>query len=726
MELAKRHLLSAQIASYQRQYRNETLSQSAVKILVGAAGSSGEKEEYMSLETIKNYSESKKVIIFIRKRVLHWVYNTKKEKGISSRHLFLRVCHNIVFTDEFEALGYLVTLMNIYPIIISWIPQLHKIYDSELERVYYFFLAFYTIESLLKIGAMKKEFFSHTWNLFEFVITIIDIFSIMLLKTNIFESFNMIQTVIFIKTVRLCRILRILKLITPKLLEIIDKSLSHQRSFTYAILKGYVQGEADVMTVIDQITSSEQIKQILLKRITKNMEDALKELGYFECDHPEIAITVKTKQEIDVMLNMAKEIVKVFESKGIIHKTEGAKINKFIMAKKKEVLGFQSVIPPLTVQEIIYHIPWLDKDKDHINFIQEKVKVIAFDCGNEIFQEDDEPRGIYIVVSGMIKLTSSKPRLGIDQILESEEKNHPIIHKDYVLSGEIIGEINCFTNEPMQYSASCKTVAEMCFISKNHLYEALEQCCPLIEQKVWQKIGLAITARKIREHLSYEDWNYNMQLKLSNTYIKDIPKSTKTDICYENVIYVILIHGAVKDCQLQKVYKAPFLIPKTCQQIQGNEEFTKVMIVQASINTKNIRLNAGNYVSKHKGSLSLRSMALNGTLGEDIKEKQELRRMEHTVLPLLGVPTLAPCSADQILPAIFNKCDPFDLSPISISKLESLQKDLKISSRILRSKGTPRRNVRESPGGCLRFFNVIRSTSLPKIQTEARVHLPFM
>jgi sodium/hydrogen exchanger 10/11 len=37
---------------------------------------------------------------------------------------------------------------------------------------------------------------------------------------------------------------------------------------------------------------------------------------------------MKTKEEINVMLNMAKEIVKTFRSKGIIHKAEGAEINK--------------------------------------------------------------------------------------------------------------------------------------------------------------------------------------------------------------------------------------------------------------------------------------------------------------------------------------------------------------------------------------------------------------
>uniref|UniRef100_A0A8D0XBI7 Solute carrier family 9 member C1 n=1 Tax=Sus scrofa TaxID=9823 RepID=A0A8D0XBI7_PIG len=605
IELANRRLLSAQIASYQRQYRNETLSQSAVQVLVGAAGSFAEKGEYMNAETVKNYSESKKLLTFTRKVLLNWVYNTKKEKGIPSRYCFLRMCHKIVFIDEFECVGYLVILMNMFPIIISWISVLNNIYENELKHANYSFLAFYIMEALLKIAAMRKEYFLHAWNLFELTITLVGIADVMLIETDSinYYTFDLIQIVVFLKVVRFLRVLRILKLVTPKLLQIIDKNMSHQLSFRYAILKGYVQGEADIMTIIDKIASSKQIKQMLLRRVTKNTGHAMKELGYLEYDHPEIAVTMKTKEEINVMLSLAKEIVKVFRLKGILHKIEGSEINKLIMARKREILDFQHIYKPLTVDEALCHIPWLDKDQDHISFIQERSKVVTFDCGNDIFEEGDEPQGIYIIISGMVKLQRSTPGLGIDQIIwESEEKDYQITYTDFVITGAIIGELNCLTNEPMKYSATCKTVVEAYFIPKNHLYEAFEQFCPHIEYKMWLKLGLSITAKKIREHLSYEDWNYKMQLKLSNIYVKDIWKNTKTDIYDETVIYVILIHGCVEDCQLRKVYKAPFLIPITCHQIQGIEDFTKVAIVQTSIDVKKFRWNTSKYRAAHKST----------------------------------------------------------------------------------------------------------------------------
>ena len=40
------------------------------------------------------------------------------------------------------------------------------------------------------------------------------------------------------------------------------------------------------------------------------------------------------------------------------------------MAKKRDILDFQPTYEPLTVDEALYHIPWLHKDQEHINFIQ--------------------------------------------------------------------------------------------------------------------------------------------------------------------------------------------------------------------------------------------------------------------------------------------------------------------------------------------------------------------
>uniref|UniRef100_F7FFD3 Solute carrier family 9 member C1 n=1 Tax=Monodelphis domestica TaxID=13616 RepID=F7FFD3_MONDO len=521
MELARIRLLSAQIASYERQYIHEILSQSAVKVLVGAAGSFGDKKgEFMSFQTIRAYAEKKKFFNFVRKILLNWVYNTRKEKGLTKYFFFsiLLFCHKIVFNDEFESSVYLIIILNMAPLLISWIPQLYVIYEKEARTVNHMFLSFYIIESILK-------------------------------------------------------------LITPVLLQVIDRRMTHQLSFRYAILKGYVQGEADIACLIDKISSSKLVAEELRKRVSMNAERAMKELGYLEYDHPDIAITMKTKEEINSLLGMASEILKNLKSKGIINKAEVAEIHKIIMAKRKHVFDFEPVIKLPSLDEVLYHISWLNKSKFHINFI---------------------------------KRHSSKPYLGLDQqLLETKEKEKTV-YADYLLSGAIIGELNCLTEKPMTFTATCKTVVETYFINKRDIYDIFNNCCPSIEYKMWLKLALAIGAKKVKEILAYEDWTYNLQLQLCNVYVRDVLLGYKVDIYDETVSYVILVYGSVEDCQLQKTYFAPELIPKTCHQIKGTARITKILVIQTSIDLKKCRSNTARYVPvcKHIRAGSKRELDL--------------------------------------------------------------------------------------------------------------------
>ncbi|XP_051006304.1 sodium/hydrogen exchanger 10 [Acomys russatus] len=168
------------------------------------------------------------------------------------------------------------------------------------------------------------------------------------------------------------------------------------------------------------------------------------------------------------------------------------------------------------------------------------------------------------------------------------------------------------------------------FIPISHLYEGFEKKCPNLKHKMWHKIGLGITAQKIREHLSFEDWNYKMQLKLCNLFIRDIPRNTKTDIYDETVTHVVLIHGSAEDCQLRKIYKAPFLIPVTCHQIQGTEDFTKVMIIQTSVAIRKFRWNVKKYIPPRRISMkpdfkreSLETLEESSEDEEDVKEEAQ-------------------------------------------------------------------------------------------------------
>lgn len=58
---------------------------------------------------------------------------------------------------------------------------------------------------------MRKEYFLHTWNLFELAITFVGITDVIFTETYFFYTFDLIQIMIFLQAVRFLRVLRILK-----------------------------------------------------------------------------------------------------------------------------------------------------------------------------------------------------------------------------------------------------------------------------------------------------------------------------------------------------------------------------------------------------------------------------------------------------------------------------------------------------------------------------------
>lgn len=89
---------------------------------------------------------------------------------------------------------------------------------------------------------------------------------------------------------------------------------------------------------------------------------------------------------------------------------------------------------------------------------------------------------------------------------ESDIKTYPQHYTEYLLSGEIIGELNCLTKERMQYSATCKTVVEVgalcfCLAVAAHAMPGFKSRILLVLRGQCQCESLSIG--KVKEHALY-------------------------------------------------------------------------------------------------------------------------------------------------------------------------------------------------------------------------------
>ena len=77
-----------------------------------------------------------------------------------------------------------------------------------MEQVNYFFTAIFALEAVIKIIALGKIYFKDGWNIFDFIIVVISIVSVLISKNT---SFNLGGATTIVRTFRVARIFRLVK-----------------------------------------------------------------------------------------------------------------------------------------------------------------------------------------------------------------------------------------------------------------------------------------------------------------------------------------------------------------------------------------------------------------------------------------------------------------------------------------------------------------------------------
>uniref|UniRef100_UPI00398F830F sperm-specific sodium:proton exchanger-like isoform X2 n=1 Tax=Pristiophorus japonicus TaxID=55135 RepID=UPI00398F830F len=575
MEEARIRVLKAQKTSYWRQYSSGMLNRQAARTLMSITESTIDSGRFMTVIDVKKQWEIRGIFVIVRKKLEDWMYNIKVDKYKPPKNRILKLCYRTVSTNAFECFVYMVILLNVFPIILEYVPLMNIEHEAELQLINYIFFVVYVLEAIMKALALQKAYIFDHWNQFDLFILTLATTDILI--DHLFErSVHKVRTVRIFKLVRLTRVLRLLKIMIPTFIHLLNKQINKQLSFGYDIGKGYVVGEEAIRNLIDHISDQKVISQQLRNIVLRNHQEAIKELGLLQRDHPEIAISVKTRQAIRTVLNSARDTIHALQSGGLLDDAEASKLEMMIEVKMKRLLKFPSSIQPPTAEELLKNLPWLQNAEKQIEFIKYKAKLLYFDYGDIIVYQDESPRGIHLIVSGMVRLHGVKPSFGVSSkgvnIDEDDdfqtEKSMPSF-TDYKSSGAIIGELNCITQQKMEVTVTCETVAQTCYISIDDLFEAFDVFSefPSLEYKIWLALGMRTATTIMMDDISYQGWSYStICTHLARSYLVDIEKNNRFDLYDGTVEDVFLVYGSTEDVQSQKQYDAPCYIAKTTHQ----------------------------------------------------------------------------------------------------------------------------------------------------------------
>ncbi|XP_072504697.1 sodium/hydrogen exchanger 11 isoform X2 [Notamacropus eugenii] len=590
MEEARLHVAIIQMSSFESQYKEGNLTEAAARILIGASKSYGTVQgKFMSIYDVFSYVKARSWLMKLKSVLVFLSYHKDKLHFLPSGKSIFRVhIYNIVFSDEFQYTGYIVTILYIYPMILHLWSAVRDFYVVGLIIVNYYFIFLCIIEATLKIIIMKNKYFHHSWNHLEFCIIVfglIDIICVHLVRQKPRDIF-LIQCSVILGFLRIIRFLRIFKMLLPTLISVTDEQIKKRFSLMYCITKGYIQSQEDTKLLIKQISTRETIFQELYEILEMNRRDAVTELGLIEHECKEVVIALKTKQAIRNVLGKALKNLRFLWSRGIIDKIEGNKMNKLFLAKIKSLGNFPMTIPPPTPEKFLHNIVWLENKDVLIEFFKEKAQLACFDYGDIICKEGDMPQGIYLIISGMSSLNGSFLHFGIHPKLREQAKL-PQTFTEYVTSGDIIGELSCLLKREVGYTATCETILQACFISLEDLYEGFDVFWSFLEDKMWLKVALNIANQYIKAGIMGEELTYQKYLEENNVYMENLSSYSELTIYDDTMQYVLIVFGSVMNVATEEPYFAPSLIPPTCRQIQGTSDINKLLIVRKEHPSKN-------------------------------------------------------------------------------------------------------------------------------------------
>mmetsp|Transcript_71859 Transcript_71859/g.99548 ORF Transcript_71859/g.99548 Transcript_71859/m.99548 type:complete len:125 (+) Transcript_71859:907-1281(+) len=119
------------------------------------------------------------------------------------------MCITIVKNSKFDAFIMACIILNTIVLGMSWHRQSEDFIQA-VEYINYVFMAIFTIEAIVKIIAMKKNYFRDSWNLFDFVIVVGSIVVLIIsLSTTEAENIGVQSTIL--RSLRIGRVFRIVK-----------------------------------------------------------------------------------------------------------------------------------------------------------------------------------------------------------------------------------------------------------------------------------------------------------------------------------------------------------------------------------------------------------------------------------------------------------------------------------------------------------------------------------
>ncbi|XP_071121113.1 sperm-specific sodium:proton exchanger-like isoform X2 [Mytilus edulis] len=572
-------MLKAEKMSYWRQFEQGMISREGVRKLQECTDIAADKKgRFVDVEDVKKSWEIPKIYIKLKKFFKRFVVELIPEPPKST---CLTVLYKIFKHAAFSIFLYCVIALDMANVTLSVISEyLDAIHDHKeiFRSLNVVFVSFYIVEAVAKIVLVKKYYFTVCWNnlcLAIIFIGIVDVclsFSLPSVYGNNHHIVHIVLVVFIL--LRVIRLFRLLEPLVPLFLGLMKLLISQQLSYGYDVGRGYVAGEEEVRKLIDHMVDQREIAKSLKQASDNGRLDVIRCLGMLQKQHPDIALSIKTRQAIRSVLNSLRDGIHELLMDGILEEADGHKLEKMVEEMMKRLINAPPSLPIPPPDKMLNNVFWLRHEPTLIEYIKVKAKLITYNYEDVIIHEGDPPGGIYIIVSGMVRLESTT-QPGKPIILEDKPSGSQLTIKshliDFLTSGNIIGEMGLLTKNPRSATVICETAVQLLFISLDDMEHAIHHfhdIDPPLEYRLWHVCANRVATNVLMKQPSYQGWTKEkIKIRIENSYLlSDLDDNMFT--VDSSMCDVVLVNGFAQNAFTREQFIGPCYIPWTVLKLQ--------------------------------------------------------------------------------------------------------------------------------------------------------------
>ncbi|XP_067000052.2 sperm-specific sodium:proton exchanger [Anabrus simplex] len=600
-------ILKAKKVSYWRQFEHGMLSKEGIRVLVGTVEVAADRDKpVMNVDDLKACWKERGCVMFLRRKIIDMMsasdlfYRPPRERW---RMKYYKTAVN----KWFDIFIYVAIILNSVPIILEIYinPHSKTPLNILLKILNNIFFLIYFIEFLIKVfGLGFVQYLKSHWNKLDFFIVIMSSIDLVFDYLDLFTDFDKASSTAstlttaskLLRILRLARLCRLLRASLPKAVAYLDNKMDMHLSEGYDIGKGFVTGEEEILKLLVHIVDNPKIMEEIKQKVENDRLTVTKKLGLLQRDRPWIAVTVKTRQAIRSILNNLKDAVFELKDGGLLDDAEFIKLLEMVEERLKYSRTHYKMVQPCPPQILLKEVPWVVGDEAVASFLLENTTLVNFNYGETMITHGSNPEGIYVLVSGLVKLTympsektlknlqnyGALPNVDYFTTLRFNERQ-----EDYIISGNVIGELGVLTCRPYDVTISCETSVQAYEITMDVIQEAMKISYDSslgLRTRMWKAIAIRIANVILMSVPAYQSWSQEkIKYHLERAFV---PTLTGFSVFVVNDLMedVLLIEGQAMDANSRFIFFAPTYIPRTVQKIFFPK--CSMMNVETPIETK--------------------------------------------------------------------------------------------------------------------------------------------